>query len=285
MKDVTVLYHPDEITRFSLAPLLLSRHAGAFRFTRSLQEVLERDHNRSLLVLRYTRLVRDRDERRRVLERLRDKYDRIIYFDDSASVDAINRDVLEVVDLYYKKQIARDRESYLKPLKGGRRFRAYYQNEYGIEKDARSRPAIPPHHVDKLRLAWNFGIGIYPRDKSRLRTARMLERRLGPRAMRLALRRPRRLPSHDREAFVSARFDRSFVSQGMACQRLLFAEALRNSPRFRTGRLPREEYNRELLTARATLSPFGWGEVCFRDFEAVWSGSTLVKPAMAYVET
>lgn len=281
MSRVTVLYYPDEITRYSLTPLLLSRFSSCFHFTRSLEEVLTRDRNRSLLLFRMAKVP----GRRGALKRLRDRYERIIYFDDRAAVDSIRTKAVGLVDFYYKKQLARDRESYLKPLPGERRFRAYYQDKFGIEKNPKTRPALSPQDLQKFRLAWNLGIGIYPREKLRLRTARMLERRLGPRAMRLALQRPPRLRVKNREARVSARFARSFGSEAMACQRRLYGEAIGDDPRFRTGRLPRAEYNRELRTARVTLSPFGYGEVCFRDFEAVWSGSALVKPAMDHVET
>ena len=41
--------------------------------------------------------------------------------------------------------------------------------------------------------------------------------------------------------------------------------------------------NREVLRYR--LSPFGIGEVCFRDFEAVHHECLLVKPSMAHIET
>jgi len=34
-----------------------------------------------------------------------------------------------------------------------------------------------------------------------------------------------------------------------------------------------------------TLSPFGWGEVCFRDFEAVFAGTLLLKPDMSHIDT
>jgi hypothetical protein len=33
------------------------------------------------------------------------------------------------------------------------------------------------------------------------------------------------------------------------------------------------------------LSPFGWGEVCFRDFEAIISGALLLKPDMSHLRT
>jgi spore maturation protein CgeB len=33
------------------------------------------------------------------------------------------------------------------------------------------------------------------------------------------------------------------------------------------------------------LSPFGWGEVCIRDYEAVACGAMLIKPDMSHVHT
>jgi len=50
-------------------------------------------------------------------------------------------------------------------------------------------------------------------------------------------------------------------------------------------RVPRREYILELMRSKVTFSPFGWGEVCFRDYEAVACGSLLVKPSMAHLIT
>jgi len=33
------------------------------------------------------------------------------------------------------------------------------------------------------------------------------------------------------------------------------------------------------------LSPFGYGEVCWRDYEAVLSGALLIKPDISHIET
>jgi hypothetical protein len=52
-----------------------------------------------------------------------------------------------------------------------------------------------------------------------------------------------------------------------------------------TSPIPREEYLQELRQARIGISPFGYGEVCFRDFEVMLAGAALVKPDMAHLET
>ena len=33
------------------------------------------------------------------------------------------------------------------------------------------------------------------------------------------------------------------------------------------------------------LSPFGWGEICYRDFESILNRNLLVKPDMEHLET
>jgi hypothetical protein len=50
-------------------------------------------------------------------------------------------------------------------------------------------------------------------------------------------------------------------------------------------RVGSKRYLAELLLSRVVVSPFGWGEVCFRDYEAVAAGCLLVKPSMDHVRT
>lgn len=51
------------------------------------------------------------------------------------------------------------------------------------------------------------------------------------------------------------------------------------------GLIPKRQYKRELQGSRIVFSPFGWGEGCWRDFEAVCNESLLIKPSMAHIET
>ena len=53
----------------------------------------------------------------------------------------------------------------------------------------------------------------------------------------------------------------------------------------RTAKLPFEEYIKVLYNCKLSLSPFGMGEVCFRDFECMQYGTVIVKPSMNMVRT
>jgi len=47
---------------------------------------------------------------------------------------------------------------------------------------------------------------------------------------------------------------------------------------FRDRKLPLPEYLDMLLETKIALSPFGWGEFCYRDYEALLCGCIVVKP-------
>lgn len=49
--------------------------------------------------------------------------------------------------------------------------------------------------------------------------------------------------------------------------------------------IPHDAYIQEIKTASSILSPFGWGEICTRDFEAFVYGATLLKPSMEHCIT
>jgi hypothetical protein len=52
------------------------------------------------------------------------------------------------------------------------------------------------------------------------------------------------------------------------------------------GRLLSEETYRELIRqSRICVSPWGWGETCHRDYEALLAGCTLIKPRTEFIDT
>jgi hypothetical protein len=51
------------------------------------------------------------------------------------------------------------------------------------------------------------------------------------------------------------------------------------------GKINKSNYLKELRGSKIVLSPFGFGEICYRDFEAMLSGSLLIKPTMNHVDT
>jgi len=49
--------------------------------------------------------------------------------------------------------------------------------------------------------------------------------------------------------------------------------------------LPRQQYDEHTRQAKVVVSPWGNGELCHRDFDAMWCGAVVVKPFSDYLRT
>jgi hypothetical protein len=283
----SILYYPDDITLlYSLYPILASGLARDFDFFVDPEKAL-RSRNRTIVLFRFYKRLGDVDPIE-YLGRLRQSYDRIVYFDDMADPREVRAEFIDLVDLYYKKQLLADRSLYARETYGKRLFTQHYHDEYGEVDEA---PAIAPPlgagQIAKLRLSWNLGAGSYPKSRAR----RGIAYRLSGAGLYPFVKHAYAKPWKHRGAKkslmkVSARFSLSFDRRTVARHRELFRDAALSRPDlFLYGRIPLAEYNEELRCCAATLSPFGWGEICFRDFEAIINDSLLLKPSMDHIET
>ena len=100
------------------------------------------------------------------------------------------------------------------------------------------------------------------------------------------LNRPKRWvpPSTEREVDICSRFSSMPRKRGTVC---FHREKLREilGDEVSTDRLGRRAYFKEMEASKAVISPFGWSELAFRDFEAFLSGCLLIKPDMGHLET
>lgn len=294
MARVTVLAHLDRLSVFyALAPLVVHAPADVtFDVTTSLDHCLGSDPNRNLLIVRYfSTFDAGSDQDRRLDEsifvRLRDRYDRITFFDDAAGAGTTRFEVLPHVDWYLKKQLFRDRSLYTTALYGRQLYTDHYHRRAGVsdERPLTREPVPVEGDLAKVRLAYNSAVGSFPVVRLRQRAGVALARTVGLRAALRAAVEPRPVPARRRRPLgVHAHF-RSAGPPTVRHQRALFGELAARDPLFSTGRISPRRYRRELSLSRATLSPFGWGEICLRDFEAMAAGSLLLKPDMSHLAT
>ena len=286
---ICVLYYPDDITLLhSLFPLLKSPHRRRLSFTASPEAALQPGPCDTLVVFRLQKLVDGHDEEK-LLERFRNRYRKLIIFDATADPREVRPPAIRAADLYFKKQLCADRNEYRRRVYGKRLFSDYYHRTLGIED---TNPTIleplSESDIAKLRLSWNLGIGIFPRSRWRRSVLQRLPHAAVARALlgnpRRHLARPA-VPADRRELSVSARFAPRYNKATVAHQRAHFTERVARDARFLTGTLSARDFGRELAGVAVVLSPFGWGEVCFRDFEAIMAGATLMKPSMDHIET
>jgi hypothetical protein len=289
LTDITVLTIHDRISCFhSLAPFFFSRDPRRFAFTSSPEWCLTRDRNEILVMVRLF-IKPDRVDEE-LLRRLRARYRRIAFFHDDAGGGIPRLNVLPHVDLFYSKALFRNRSLYGKPLYGKELYSDFFHQTCGVtDPDYRERPTeARPEQLAKLRLSWNIGVGDYPRGKLRQRAGVAASIALGFQAARLFYTRAR-MPvdptSANRGLFpVHARI--GLVRRpSIAEQRRLILQRIRGDADFLVGEVSQRRYNHEIAHSRITLSPFGWGELCLRDFEAVRAGSLLLKPDMSHLET
>lgn len=299
MTKITVLSLYDRISCYhSLTPFLFCAGEFEFTFTGSADFCLRRDKNEVLILMRQFIKpdVIDFD----LLGKLRARYRRIAYFHDDAGGAIPRLGVLPYVDLLYHKALFRDRSLYKRPIEGKELYSEYFRRHFGVVDPPGNARAVARDDAElaKLRLSWNVGVGDFPRAKFRQRAGVAFARAFGPRLAKLFYApgtSPLELPplpargpalrarSIDLHARLGMNGTPSLIEQRK--QLLDRLEQLRSRFNVATGPVAQRLYNRELLESRLVLSPFGWGEVCLRDFEAVRAGAVLVKPDMAHLET
>jgi len=290
MSEITILSVYDRIACFhTLRPFLFYRDQKHFYYTNSIDYCLNRDKNSILIMVRW--FLKPDFVDLEVMGRLREKYKKIIFFHDDAGGGIPRAQVLPFVDLFYQKALFRDRSVYLRSLYGKELYSDLSHTKYGVDDPSpkNRNPVEDPLQLGKLRLSWNIGIGQFPKYKYTQRFAVALARLIDLRLVRWFhwdIKREDAVFSEEiiRDIPVHARL--GIVSQpSLAHHRMEILKKIELDSRFLVGKTSQRQYNSELIRSKAVLSPFGWGELCFRDFEAVLSGSLLLKPDMSHLET
>jgi hypothetical protein len=241
-----------------------------------------------------------------LLKKLRDKYKTIVFFCGQPEAGNNRMDIAPYVDRLFYKSVFADRGNYRKTLYGKNLFADYYHRNYQITDNPEylRRGTVSEADSQKPELSWNIGVGTYPRWHWPQRLGTILARAGMPGLGRymggkplnraeypgfISKKGPGDLSGGRRSIAVHARID-PVTCPSIAYQRRLFLERIaaldpEKQKLFLTGTVPQGRYYRELKDSKIVLSPFGWGEVCFRDFEAILAGALLLKPDMSHLST
>ncbi len=200
---------------------------------------------------------------------------KLIFLDYYAPASSPHFGVLPFVDCYFKRQAYRDLSLYLRDFGGGNIFTDRLGGEIGIDLDGWFFGSKPrPADLSKVVVGWNLGVTRQYRQLLRLGRHMPLpwERRPFALNCRLGL---------SPGARAKTEWYHRYRELGIRAASPLFKE-------FRctgTDRVGLRQYIAEMILSKIAFSPFGWGEVCFRDFEAVAAGALLVKPSMDHIQT
>ena len=202
----------------------------------------------------------------RLIERLRDWNPgaRLVCFDWFAPTDLRNAARMDpFVDLYVKKNLLRDRSAYGRPTRGDTNLTDHYNRRFGIAAPEQCF-AIPPGFLDKVVLGASFATA-----------PNLLPGLLGHRPQG-----PRPLDLHARFAVKGTPWYQAMRAEAEAALAPLSDLAVPQGEG-----LPLPRFMAEMARSKLAFSPFGYGEVCWRDYESVLAGAVLVKPDMDHVET
>jgi hypothetical protein len=236
-----------------------------------------RRHARVILVPFYRRWASDVAGLGAIIDSLRDATNADITLIDIADQPSSPYlSLLPRIDRLLKGQLCADRSLYHGSDCMGAPFQRWCQTLCGwTSGEHEFQSPAAPGQVSKLQLGWTFGTVPF---FSRLAiVARCLARPLGR-----------------RKTHLHARFSATPVGPADSMDyytryRSLSATKVRELPSSIKATEPRLvnrwQFYRELFDSQIVFSPFGWGEVCFRDYEAAAAGCVLLKPDMSHLET
>ena len=213
------------------------------------------------------------EERANILKKIKNHCNLLVWLDTADSTGTCMFDVMPYVDLYFKKQLLKNTIDYCRDIYGTRTFCEYYHQLLKVEdKTITSRyyPHTEEKYLSKLRVAWNVGIG------DLFAVSVTVPKFLSPDS-------PRELDVQYRGSGYSplAGYPRSRSKELMT--EMMKETVIKISDI--TKRVPKDEFIKEGQNSKSILSPFGWGEICGRDFEALVYGACMIKQSMDHCIT
>lgn len=206
---------------------------------------------------------------------------KLIWCDQVDSSGTFQGHVLPYVHVYAKSQILKNLDTYRYTPYGGRIYSDFYHRHNGIidSEPYRHYPAAAPEDLKKIRVSWNSGLMHY----GFLRPYLMKLWPFLPMQHYMGFAGAMAPPQSPRPIDISCRMGVSYPRASVAFQRRALQQSL--ATYLRTDKLSHGAYLRELCLSKICVSPFGYGEITLKDFEAFLCGAALFKPDMAHMQT
>lgn len=169
-----------------------------------------------------------------------------------------------LIDVYIKKQVFKDFEEFRRPVMGDTNLSDYYSKGHHLGYPIMV-PQVSESLKGKLRLWSNFGL-----------SPQMVDLFLSP----LPDLDHRSIDLHARLAVNGEPWYKAMRQEAKdAVDRLAGITIAQH------GRVRRDQFFAELADSKLCFSPFGYGEICWRDYEAFATGSVLIKPSIGHLRT
>jgi len=238
----------------------------------------------------------------------REKVDDLIWMDDSDSTSVSHFEVLPYVDKYLKKQLFKDKDLYRKDFYGGRIFSDYYHENFDVNDVDMFQQYCPleKQYEDKVELSWNIGLGNIFESFTLIS---YLKRIFPIVSCKPNYNHKFVSPSNEKPIDLYIRTSANLARPSVAFHR---QELLRKLTDYQDSnnivgmvgsnvkntnssldyllessykRIPTKKIRTIMEMTKVMPSPFGWGELGVRDYEAFKYGALLLKPDMSHMET
>lgn len=249
---------------------------------------------------------RNREGALQMLERFKQAGKKIRWIDNSDSSGCLRSYVLPFVDSYIKSQVLIPLTEYLARTTTGVGFRDYFSRKYELADSSTAAKASPSQQeLAKIQVGWNLGMSDWGARATHGRCSGWVSRIMGrpyyPIDRRLAYACHRfsssqyrldteSIPLLQRSVHIHCRagkYDSSSVNaHRKEVQEIVSRTGQQHSLRVAAeGWVTRTQFLEELSDSVIVVSPFGWGEICYRDFECFLVGAVLLKPDMNHIKT
>ena len=222
-----------------------------------------------------------------------------IFFDISDSAGVLYEKAFEIFDYYYKKQIYLDKSIYTDcELKDPR----LHVNKYIGHKNKHSKSISMNYShlnlsdIDRIKISWNVGIGDYRTFISEYNYFNHKILSLQTKIVGRKINIPCYKFRYQKKSIINRAYDiiscfnlyedeRNNEISLHRKQTLKIIESLKSKYSVITGFLPKHKYYKLLYESKIGISPFGWGEITWKDFEIFMNGSILFKPDISHLDT
>jgi len=191
---------------------------------------------------------------------------KVIFLDGYAPIDLrYAKGVEPLINFYIKKQLFSDYSNYAESTYGDTNLVEYYNRLFNIPDLEKVQFNVPSEFVNKLILGPSF----------------FTSREMLP--IFLLSNEPdygeKTIDVHARLAVKGSPW-----YHAMRKHALLMCNKMKTNSIINSELVPIRQYWKELRSARICFSPFGYGEVCWRDYEAIMCGALLIKPNMSHIK-
>jgi hypothetical protein len=247
----------------------------------------EKQHDVIIVLSRFAADMQ-KAEKISMLQQLRKYSSCLLWFSERDSAGFTEFEVLPYVDRYLCKHLYKDMDVYNKQLYYNRKFVDFYAKKFNLEREEYQENELLSDytdHLDKIGLWWNIAfnnVGMVPRWKWLANTYIFQDRYTFNEP---TIHHSEQHKDFDLHALFVTKDQRGHIDYHRKYARGLIAGFQNIRLPEINRRIPENKYMDLIRRSKCVFSPFGWGEICYRDFIAFLAGGCLLKPSVEDIHT